>query len=361
MKHTLSKKWIFPAICCGLSLLAAVCLVLLLRVCTTLPTLGAADSWAGESGQPFAQIACYLPNEALLEEEDIFSFRQKLGAKLTEAAMEAPENGALYTDAYCGKATLTVAGARGSAEVKVTGVGGDFFRFHPLQLRSGSYLAETDLMKDRVLLDEELAWKLFGGMDLAGLNVRINGAEYYIAGVVAREKDNYSGLAYTDGAGMFMCWSALKACAEDAGISCYEAVLPNPIRSYAANTLQENFPLKDGILVENSSRYSVGNLLDVVSDFGKRSMGTNGIIYPYWENAVRLTEDYAALLLVLTVLFGALPAVTFCVVLVRQGKTFAKKSFRRLKDGVENSRERRRETQWQKYAGKKDEHGQGTV
>ena len=66
------------------------------------------------------------------------------------------------------KPILTVSTERGNAQVKVTGVGGDYFRFHPLKLRSGSYLMETDLMKDRVLLDEELAWKLFGGMELTG-------------------------------------------------------------------------------------------------------------------------------------------------------------------------------------------------
>ena len=189
----------------------------------------------------------------------------------------------------------------------------------------------------------------------------VNGAEYYIAGVVAREKDRYSGLAYTDGAGMFMSWSALKACSENAGISCYEAVLPDPIRSYAANTVRENFPLKDGILVENSSRYSVENLLGVVHDFGKRSMGTNGIIYPYWENAVRMTEDYAALLLVLTVLFGAVPAVAFCVTAVQKMGDLLRKGCKRLKTGLEQSREKRREQQWQKNAEKRDEHGQGTV
>jgi len=358
---TLSKKWIFPSVCGVLALLAVVCLALFWRVCTALPTLNAASTWAGESGQPFAQIACYLPNEKLLQEEDIFSFRQKLDAKLTEAAMEAPEQGALYTDAYSGKATLTVNGERGNAEVKVIGVGGDFFRFHPLYLRSGSYLAETDLMKDRVLLDEELAWKLFGGMDLTGLTVTINGAEYYVAGVVSREDDRYSSLAYTDGAGMFMSFSALKACREEVGINCYEAVLPNPISAFAANTLREIFPLQDGILVENSSRYSLGNLLTVMGDFGKRSMGINGIIYPYWENAVRLTEDYAALLLLLTLLFAALPAAALCVVIFRLLRTALHKGGKWLKNKLETSREQRREKQWQKNAGKKDENGQSTV
>jgi len=345
-KLTLSKKWIFYGVNGLLALLALVCLLLCRSVCTALPTLNAAETWAGESGQPFAQLACYLPNDKPVTQEQVWQFRQALDGKLTDAALEAPENGRLYTDAYAGFGTLKVTGDRGSAEVKVTGVGGDFFRFHPLFLRSGSYLTETDLMQDRVILDEELAWKLFGGMDLTGLTVTIGTADYYIAGVVSREDDRYSTLAYADGAGMFMSYSALKQCSETVGISCYEIVLPNPITSFGKNLLQENFPLNGGLLVENSSRYSPGNLLQVIGDFGQRSMGRNGIIYPYWENAVRLTEDYAALFLVLTVLFVTLPAVTLTITVVGRIRKLCKATAVTIKTKTMEGLEARREEAW---------------
>ena len=176
-ERTLSKKWIFWGINGLLVLLALVCLLFLYGVCTALPTLNAANTWAGESDMPFAQLACYLPDDQMLEETDVWSFRQTLEKQLTDAALEAPENGSLYTDAYSGQGTLTVTAERGNAQVEVIGVGGDYFRFHPLQLRSGSYLAETDLMQDRVILDEELAWKLFGGYDLAGMTIYIGEKE----------------------------------------------------------------------------------------------------------------------------------------------------------------------------------------
>lgn len=345
-QYALSKKWIFWSVNGLLVLLAAVCLLLCRSVCTALPTLNAANTWAGESGQPFTQLACYLPNDKQITQEDVWSFRQTLEGKLTEAALETPENGSLYTDAYAGFGTLKVTGERGSAEVKVAGVDGDFFRFHPLQLRSGSYLSESDLMQDRVILDEELAWKLFGGMDLTGLSVTIGTADYYVAGVVSREEDRYSTLAYTDGAGMFMSYSALKQCAEATGISCYEIVLPDPITSFGKNLVQENFPLNGGVLVENSSRYTLGNLLTVIGDFGQRSMGRNGIIYPYWENAVRMTEDLAALLLVLTVLFAALPAISLTVMVIRQIRGLWKTTVGRIKAKTVEYVEHRREATW---------------
>ena len=52
-------------------------------------------------------------------------------------------------------------------------VGGQFFEFHPLRLLSGSYIAEGDLSPDRVLLDRELAWELFGGTELTGMSVEV--------------------------------------------------------------------------------------------------------------------------------------------------------------------------------------------
>ena len=355
MKHiTLSKKWIVLWVNVLLVVFSGLCIFGLLRVCTALPTMDAADSWAVESEMSFAQLACYLPADRTIEQTDIYSFRQTLKTKLTEASMEAPENGSLFTDAYSGASTLTVTTERGNAQVKVTGVGGDYFRFHPLKLRSGSYLMETDLMKDRVILDEELAWKLFGGTELTGLSVTINGAEYYVAGVVAREKDPYSSIAYADGAAMFMSYEAMKALDDSAGITCYEIAMPNPITAFAKNMVSEHFPLNNGVVVENSSRYSLGNLLKVIGDFGKRSMGQNGIIYPYWENAVRLTEDYAALYLVLAVLFALTPAISTLVLAYRLCKAGMKKGTHLVKNGIESGIERRREEKWQKAAEKRE-------
>ena len=76
-------------------------------------------------------------------------------------------------------------------------------------------------------------------------------------------------------------------------------------------------------------------------------MRTNGVMYPYWENALRLTEDYAALLLVLTALFALCP-LGFLAVLAVRG---IRRGYRRVKTAVPekigSAVERRRE---RKYA-----------
>lgn len=316
--HVNKRRWYFALINCLLLALVGICVLLFAHVAGTLNSIHAAGRWRGESDMRFAQIACFLPVDGPKTEEDILSFRRTLGQKLVDASLEAEEGKSLYADAYSGTANMRVTGDHGSADVKAIGVGGNFFLFHPLQLRSGSYISESDLMQDRVVLDEVLAWQLFGGYDVTGMTVTINDRPYYVAGVVRRENDFASEEAYLDGAGMFISYSAFQAVTgEEANITCYEIVMPDMISGFAKGLVSENFAVGSGDIVENSSRYSLGNLWTVIKSFGRRSMRSNGVIYPYWENAVRLTEDYLALLTVLMALFALCPAVTALTLAVK--------------------------------------------
>jgi hypothetical protein len=86
-------------------------------------------------------------------------------------------------------------------------------------------------------------------------------------------------------------------------------VLPDPITGFALGTLTEAFPAGGAHIVENSARYSLSNTFSTIGSFGQRSMRTDGIVYPYWENAARYTEDWLALLLALALALIVCPAV----------------------------------------------------
>ena len=47
----------------------------------------------------------------------------------------------------------------------------------------GYYFSDDDLMQDRVLLDDQTAWRLFGSPNVVGMPVMIGGTPHYIAGV----------------------------------------------------------------------------------------------------------------------------------------------------------------------------------
>lgn len=334
-------RWI---VCATLAVVCMLCVWGLTAVRGTLITQSAAKHWRGENEMRFAQVSVFLPEDGKLEQSEIESFRRTLDQKLIDASLEAPEGASLYDDAYSGVTTVSVTSGKTSLSVKTVGVGGDFFLFHPMQLRAGSYLTADDYMNDRVLLDEELAWALFGSYDVAGMSIQIGERTYPVAGVVHREDDFASKRAYQDGAGMFMSYEALNAISETK-LSCYEIVMPDMISGFAENTVSETFPVGNGVVVENTGRYSVLNLSKILGSYGERSMNTKGVIYPYWENAARLTEDYAALLLLLTVLTGSFPAVyagVFAVRTLRQlVKTAVSAAGKRLEAQIEQQKEKR--------------------
>lgn len=363
------KQWFLLGLNVVLALASLACLLGLRTVSHTLNSTTAADRFRGESEMRFAQVACYMPVGQGKQETDIFAFREKLEAAMVEQSLEAPENGSLYVDAYCGSAEVTVASEHGSGTVTALGVGGDFFYFHPLDLRGGTYISGDDLMDDLVVLDEAMAWRLFGSTDLAGMDMTINGQPFVVAGVIARETDFATKKAYTADGGIFMSYAALNdlLAGESGGtvqdqeeeqpapqvqsalsIDCYEIVLPDPISGYAMNVVKENFQVGEGDVVENSARYSFSHLWSVVRSFGERSMRTNGVIYPYWENALRLTEDYAALLLLLAILLALCPLTVILVTAVK----VIRRSYRAAKAAipakVEAAVEKRREEKYEK-------------
>ena len=346
--HVDKRKWYWTiGIVNGVLLvLAIVCACVMAWITGRLDSLDAADRWRGNNEMKFAQVACFLPVDEAKTQEDIWQFRRTLDQKLVEASLTAPEGGSLYRDAWSASGKVKVEAEHGKADVQAIGVGGDFFLFHPLDLRCGMYLKESDLMQDRVILDEELAWQLFGGWDVAGMTVTINGKPFNVAGVIHREDDFASTKAYQDGPGLFMSFDALQKLTEH-NISTYEIVLPNMISGFGFNLVKENFPVGGGVLVENSRRYGLKNLFRVIGDFGQRSMGRSGVIYPYWENAVRMTEDYLAMLLVLVLLFVLIPVLTALVLVIgsitKTGRYVKKKVPAMADSMVEKHREARYE------------------
>lgn len=319
------KQLVWLLVNAGLAVLALLCVWGLNAVTGALPTQSAAKAWRGTSEMRFAQVSVFLPEDEKIDQSSVESFRRTLDQKLIDASLEAPEGGSLYDDAYSGSTTVSVTSGKTTLSVKTIGVGGDFFLFHPLTLRSGSYLTGSDYMNDRVLLDEELAWALFGSYDVAGMTIQIGERTYPVAGVVHREDDFASKKAYQDGPGMFMSYDALNAISETK-ISAYELVMPDMISGFAEGIVKDNFSVGDGTVVENTGRYGALRLWKVLTAYGERSMNTQGIIYPYWENAARLTEDYAALLLLFAVLFAVCPVVCAAIWAVRTVKRLTLKA-----------------------------------
>ena len=230
----------------------------------------------------------------------------------------AKEQIKVYRSAYCAQGITTIAFERTKAEnVDTIGVGGDFFLFHPMELVSGSYLSGDDIMKDRIVIDEDLAWQLFGSNDIVGQCVTIGGINHYIAGVVKRIDGRFPEAAGLTKGTAYISYDSLakygnilsgrtetKEVSEDnvtmqeGGINCYEVVMPGPVDNIVSMLVKESIGLDDKYIrvVDNTERFNGFALFEVASNFGIRSMWTQPIYYPYWENIARGWEDVLSIL-----------------------------------------------------------------
>jgi len=350
-KNRIFICWVLPL----LSLVAVACFSVVLLLSRGLISQQEAQRWQGESEQEFTQLSCYIPVYESIDVDTVHSFRTAMMEQLHSAALDVDNDNILFVDAWSTTGKVKVSSALGSGEAAVYAVGGEFFAFHPVRLLSGSYISEDDLMKDRVLLDEDLAWLLFGGTELEGMSFNINGVPFYVAGVVERSEDRESGIAYESGMGLFMHYDAYKIIDEAAGISSYEFVMAEPVDGFALNFAKEKFPLKSAVIVENTDRFSFENLFKVVRSFGKRSMQTQGVIYPYWENAARYIEDWCALVLIIGMLAAVTPVVTavvFFLRLIRRGKNkLTDDVFPKVKENTEEAIRIRQRRRWERKRG----------
>ncbi len=293
----------------------------------------AAKRWQGDTDVRFAQISCFRPVGKELSLNDIAQFRSSLETALTDAAIDTESGVTMWVDAFSSKSELTVTGNRGSIEATAYKIGGQYFTFHPLKLVSGSYISENDLARDCVVLTRALAWSLFGAIDVTGMTVTIDGVPYLVSGVVDMEDDAAS-LAAGSGGQCIYLHSDVRNEPADQVIDCYEIVLVDPITGFAKSTVSEKLP-SGGEVVENSARYRISNIANILLDFGKRSMSASGILYPYWENAARYTEDMMALLVVLAVLAAIVPLVflgIFIVKMIRRLNTQGKRVARKIRE-----------------------------
>ena len=350
------KRLLLLLVCIALTLAAAACFITGFLLSKRLLPQQAAQRWQGESELQYTQLSCFVPIDEKLSLNQIYTFRTELMKKLHEAALDADDSQQLYVDAWSctGKALATTDLGKGDASV--IAVGGDFFHFHPLRLYNGTYFYESDLMKDRVLLDEDLAWLLFGGTELQGLTLKINGVPFVVAGVIEREQDFASELAYTAGMGLYMSYDAWKELEPNAGITCYELVMAEPVRGFAVNFAREKFPIGQGEIVENTDRFTMGNLLWLVTKYGTRSMQKLGVLLPYWENAARCMEDWCSLLYLLGWLLIVTPLTVLTVTtvrLLRRGKEkLADDVLPEWKDRAEEAVRVRQRRRWERRHGK---------
>jgi len=350
-RQNIKKPWGRIAICVLLLLLVAVSFFFLRHVTRMLPSEQAAARWGADAGR-FAQVTGFLPEHAGLSPDAPERISFALHGALVEQGLTPlmPEGGFSYAFA-ASPITLQISSRdRGPAEVFATGVGGNFFLFQSVQLISGAYLPTDGINHDYVVLDETLAWQLFGAVDVAGLEVFIRDQPFIIAGVYRPNGDFASRAAYGDRPHLFFFYETQAALFGASPITMVTAVLPNPLTGLADEMFIEAMDTLGAeedafILVNNTGRYRLAALFSVLRNFGVRSMYQTGLRLPYWENAARMAEDFAALALLLIILLILYPIWCGLRLVVWRFRR-RKWRVREMVEKLDSMREARREEKW---------------
>ena len=90
-------------------------------------------------------------------------------------------------------------------------------------------------------------------------------------------------------------------------------LIANPVKEFGKEAVAKavGMDATEYELVEVSARYDFLHRIDILKNFGVRSMNTRNIVYPYWENRAKGYEDVSALFLVLEAICMVYPVVWF--------------------------------------------------
>lgn len=340
----------------------------------------AASQWGGKNGN-YTQMSCFFSGDAGFSTDSLNSVRSMMLNELQTVSVSVEDGKNLVPDAYsaplgsCQVSSNT--NSRTTAEV--TAVGGDFFLFRDFELLDGSYFTKDDIMQDGAVIDRNLAWSLYGSDKISGMNMYINGVQFYIAGVIdlpdtkpekdcaGKESRAYISYDMADevlrgSSGMGAAGFSIGGMGTDgdampgAGgssaftkITCYECIVPNPVESFAKNTVKKIFgeQYKGKVsIVNNSDRFDSKKRTKAYKKLSSYVVQKDGVIYPYWENASRiveykLTRLYHSRKLIMTIPVLTLLWIAFRLICL----------WRRKKPWVKKTIERKADRLWHKFRG----------
>jgi len=288
----------------------------------TIDFIDAGERWSA-SGERFAVITLYTEDNSALSKDQVESWIHKTDAALLESSISPKENARSWAYTYAVEQTLTVSGPKAQTTAEVIAAGGDFFVFHPQDFVYGSAFLNDPSNPNGVVIDNDLAWKIFGATDIVGMELTVNGIPFTVSGV-SRPNSDTGIYAYTYGERprMYMSYAGyLKLFGDDAHITMYEAALPNAVKGFARNIFNGAVSFNEDTMsvMEASDRFSLLNRYNNMKILKYSWIRENKIEYPYWENEAKVSDYHCAILMIFEVVFAAAAVLSmlFAFILLR--------------------------------------------
>lgn len=311
------------------------------------------ERWQNGSDDKYVQLSCFFSKDAGFNTDSAEGVRSVLYSDLKTVSVVPEEGKELVPHAYS-----TVAGTsyitcdtKGQSEAEITAVGGDFFLFHDFRLLSGAFISEDSLMHDGAVIDRQLAWNLYGSENIAGQKIYINGTELYISGVIDTPETRLEKKCTNDSPKAYISYYAADqifgshgkfdediSSSEFSDVTCYECVVPEPVKNFAYNSLKEYIqPMYSGDvgIINNTERFLPEKRKNALKKLDSYMVRKDDIPLPYWENASRLAEVRLSFIYGGRRLLLAIMLVTFICLLAFGYKRF-RQNKQRLKMAAEN-------------------------
>lgn len=331
-KKILKLSGIIALVFLASALILGICELAVAGIKGSFDFLKSGERWAPD-GEPYAVISLYTEESAALSADQVESWAHSIDSALLQSSIApSSENARSWAYTYAAEKTMSVSGPAGSGTAEVIAAGGDFFVFHPLDFIYGSAFLNDTSNPNGVVIDDMLAWKIFGAVNIVGMEMTIDENIYTVVGVTTRESEhgiyNYT---YGDRPRMYMSYAGYTKLQSSDGstadITLFETVLPNEVKSFAKNIFDGVVTANEETMteIESTDRFSLINRYNNMKILKYSWIRENKIEYPYWENEERVADYRCAILMIFEVAFAAVTVVsmlTSFILLRISGYTF---------------------------------------
>lgn len=281
--------------------------------------LDAGERWSA-GGDRFAVISLYTEEGSAFSSDQAVSWAYSMDAALLKSSVTPVEGARSWAYSYSTQQTLSVKGPKSSTTAETIAAGGDFFIFHPMKIVYGSYFLNDESNPMGIVIDRNLAWKLFGAENIVGMTVEIGGSEFVVTGICEQESaDGIYGYTYGDRPRMYMSYAGYTiATGVDSDLTIFETALPNAVKGFAKNIFDSVVKVNEenSEVREVSDRFSLKNRFNNMKILKYSWIRGDKIEYPYWENEARVYDYYCAIFMIFEVAMAAVFVVTLLISLI---------------------------------------------
>lgn len=260
-----------------------------------LPEQKAADKWG--AGESYSLISAFFSKNDTMTKNEAEYIAQEINSGLISDSMaDSEEVSGMWTYAYSAEEDASVSNGNATVTAVATVFGGDFFYIHDYEFVYGWHLKDDVASTDFVVIDEVMAWQIFGSSDVCGMEITINEELYTVCGVLKQNYEKDWSSLYGEKPRVFMLYSSSGARDLYSDVEVVELLLPNPISKYAEN-LAKNVISGKAEFVETSGKFDFFTLLRRIPELDTMGVRDKEISYPYWENYSIIMEVKSAKML----------------------------------------------------------------